>query len=44
MSKEDRLRADLHRSEAWLVGILLAVSLVQVIWIEPVHSLWFPEG
>ena len=33
-----------RRADAVLAGVFLAVSLVQVLWIQPVRSLWFPDG
>ena len=44
MAKREWLTEGVRRSDGLLVGIFLAVSLVQVLWIQPVRSLWFPDG
>lgn len=33
-----------RRADVVLTGVLLTVSLVQVLWIQPVRSLWLPNS
>ena len=43
MRKWGRLPEGVRRADALLAGSFLSMSLVQVLWIQPVHSLWFPD-
>lgn len=44
MRKPDGLTGGVPGSDVLLAGVFLGVSLVQVLWIQPVHSLWFPDA
>lgn len=44
MGNREWLTEGPRRSDVLLAGIFLTVSLVQVLWIQPIRSLWFPDS
>lgn len=44
MRKPEWLTEGVRRSDVLLTGVFLVVSLVQVLWLQPIRSLWLPDG
>lgn len=43
MRSRQWLTEGVRRSDVLLAGVFLSLSLVQVLWIQPIRSLWFPD-
>jgi len=43
VGKRNALTDGVGRSDVLLASLFLAASLLQVSWLQPIHSLWFPQ-